>query len=161
MLYMFQAVPPPIIRSLKTVYNLCNAASCWLYLEIYLWCTDPWTSNLIFKQRWWTWLALLMAGLVLTNWSLTTQYTHDQVNICISSQLQGPELCSQYSGLLQAGVYRLWTLVGRRFFLTPPDWPWGNPGSCRMDTGSFLSVNSHGMASTNHPPPSSIEVKKE
>ena len=26
--------------------KLCNAASCWLYLEIRLRCTDPWSSNL-------------------------------------------------------------------------------------------------------------------
>jgi hypothetical protein len=84
MLYMFQAVPPPIISSSKLyiqhwvlvkplllpapiveelevpddgrryrlkyveysteINKLCNV-SCWLYLEIYLWCMDPWMSN--------------------------------------------------------------------------------------------------------------------
>jgi hypothetical protein len=30
------------------INKLCNVASCWLYLEIYLRCTDPWTSKLIY-----------------------------------------------------------------------------------------------------------------
>jgi hypothetical protein len=106
MLYMFQAVPPPIIRCSKTVYtasgtlsklfyylprqwqvaekvwqstrcgiysfwapddgrrnrlkhvehfteinNLCNVASCWLYLKIRLRCTDQWTPNDYSLQR--------------------------------------------------------------------------------------------------------------
>jgi hypothetical protein len=29
------------------INKLCNVASWWLYLEIYLWCTDPWTSNFV------------------------------------------------------------------------------------------------------------------
>ena len=110
MLYMFQAVPPPIIRNSKCIYSigyfvkalllpatvveelalhfsttvegsstgltkcpmlyiqfwapddgrrnrlkhvehfteinkLCNVASCWLYMNIRLRCTEPWTSN--------------------------------------------------------------------------------------------------------------------
>lgn len=40
---------------------------------------------------------------------------------------------------------------GEEIFLTPPNWPWGNPASCRMDTRSSLSVNCWSVVSTNHP----------
>ena len=47
--------------------------------------SDQPKTQVIFKQRCWTWLTLLMVGLVLTIWSLTAQYRHDQVKICIFS----------------------------------------------------------------------------
>jgi hypothetical protein len=79
-LYMFQAVLPPIIRSSKTVYivehfteisKLYNIASCWLYLEIYLRCSDPWTPNLKYSLGWrfMLWLFDLLHHLV---WQVAT-----------------------------------------------------------------------------------------
>jgi hypothetical protein len=34
------------VEHFTEINKLCNVASCWLYLEIYLRCTDPWTSKL-------------------------------------------------------------------------------------------------------------------
>jgi hypothetical protein len=33
------------VEHFTEINKLCNVAFCWLYLEIYLRCTDPWTSN--------------------------------------------------------------------------------------------------------------------
>jgi hypothetical protein len=34
------------VEHFADINELCNVASCWLYLKIHSWCTDPWTSNL-------------------------------------------------------------------------------------------------------------------
>jgi len=64
--YKFRVVTPPIIRSIyncirswwwvevpfetcravSRINKLCNVASCWIYIGIFLRCTDPWTLNL-------------------------------------------------------------------------------------------------------------------
>jgi hypothetical protein len=33
------------VENFIEINKLCNVASCWLHLEIYLRCTDPWTSK--------------------------------------------------------------------------------------------------------------------
>ena len=38
-------VPPEICRGVSRYNKLCNVASCWIYIGIYLRCTDPWTLN--------------------------------------------------------------------------------------------------------------------
>ena len=35
------------VEHFTEIYKLCNVASLWLCLEIYLRCTDPWTSNVL------------------------------------------------------------------------------------------------------------------
>jgi len=45
-------LPAAIVKELELCravcrYNkLCNVASCWIYIGIFLWCTDPWFLNL-------------------------------------------------------------------------------------------------------------------
>ena len=53
------------VEHLTEINELCNGASCWLYLKIRLWCVDPWTSNIskclcldtcdsaVEQGRWW------------------------------------------------------------------------------------------------------------
>ena len=33
------------VEHFPEINKLCNVASCWIYITIYLWCTDPWTFN--------------------------------------------------------------------------------------------------------------------
>ena len=37
---------PKHVEQFPDINKLCNVASCWLYIRIYLRCTDRWTSNL-------------------------------------------------------------------------------------------------------------------
>jgi hypothetical protein len=43
------------VENFTEINNLCNVASCWLYLKMCLRCTDPWTLNtpinLLYLQR--------------------------------------------------------------------------------------------------------------
>jgi len=36
---------PKHVEQFSDINKLCNAASCWIYIGIYLRCTDPWTLN--------------------------------------------------------------------------------------------------------------------
>jgi len=38
-------VLPETCRAVSRYNKLCNVASCWIYIEIFLRCTDPWTLN--------------------------------------------------------------------------------------------------------------------
>ena len=38
-------VPPETCRAVSSYNKMCNVASCWIYIGIFLWCTDPWTLN--------------------------------------------------------------------------------------------------------------------
>jgi hypothetical protein len=38
-------VPPEICTAFSRYNKLYNVASCWIYIGIFLWCTDPWTLN--------------------------------------------------------------------------------------------------------------------
>jgi len=38
-------VPPETCRAVSRNNKLCNVASCWIYIGIFLQCTDPWTLN--------------------------------------------------------------------------------------------------------------------
>ena len=37
------------VEHFTEINRLCNVASCWLHLNISLWCTDLWTSNLYYN----------------------------------------------------------------------------------------------------------------
>ena len=37
---------PKHVEQFPDINKLCNIASCWIYIWIYLRCTDPWTLNL-------------------------------------------------------------------------------------------------------------------
>ena len=41
---------PKHVEHFPEINKPCNVASCWIYITIYLRCTDPWTSNL--HQLW-------------------------------------------------------------------------------------------------------------
>ena len=36
---------PKHVEQFPDINKLCNGASCWIYIRIYLRCTDPWTLN--------------------------------------------------------------------------------------------------------------------
>ena len=36
---------PKHVERFSEINKLCNVASCWIYIRIYLRCTDPWTLN--------------------------------------------------------------------------------------------------------------------
>jgi len=38
-------VPPETCRAVSRYNKLCNVASCWIYIKIFLQCTDPWTLH--------------------------------------------------------------------------------------------------------------------
>jgi len=38
-------VPPETCRAVSRWNKLCNVASCWIYIRIFLWCMDPWMLN--------------------------------------------------------------------------------------------------------------------
>jgi hypothetical protein len=38
-------VPPETCRAVSRYNTLCNIASCWICIGIFLWCMDPWTLN--------------------------------------------------------------------------------------------------------------------
>jgi len=38
-------VPPETCTAVSRCNKLCNVASCWTYIEIFLRCTDPWTLS--------------------------------------------------------------------------------------------------------------------
>jgi len=38
-------VTPETCRAVSRYNKLCKVASCWIYIGIFLWCTDPWTLN--------------------------------------------------------------------------------------------------------------------
>jgi hypothetical protein len=38
---------PKHVEQFPNINKLCKGASCWIYIGIYLWCTDPWTLNLL------------------------------------------------------------------------------------------------------------------
>jgi len=40
-------VPPKTCRAVSRYNKLCKVASCWIYIGIFLRCTDPWTLNLV------------------------------------------------------------------------------------------------------------------
>ena len=43
-------LPPKHVEQFPDINKLCNVASCWIYIRIYLWCTDPWTLNIYFVK---------------------------------------------------------------------------------------------------------------
>ena len=42
---------PKHVEQLPDINKLCKGASCWIYIGIYLWCTDPWTLNLSVPRK--------------------------------------------------------------------------------------------------------------
>jgi len=42
---LWVAYHPKHAEQLPEINKLCNVASCWMYIAIYLRCTDPWTLN--------------------------------------------------------------------------------------------------------------------
>jgi hypothetical protein len=40
-------VPPEKCRAISIQSKLCNVASCWIYIRIFLRCTNPWTLRLL------------------------------------------------------------------------------------------------------------------
>jgi hypothetical protein len=43
--WLWVEVPPEIYRAVSRLNKLCNVASCWIYIGIFLWCTDLWRLN--------------------------------------------------------------------------------------------------------------------
>jgi len=43
-------VPPEACRAVSRYNKQCNVASCWIYIRIFLRCTDPWTLNWTLKS---------------------------------------------------------------------------------------------------------------
>jgi len=45
--WRWMVVPPETCRAVSRWNKLCNVASCWIYIRIFLRCRDPWTLNSI------------------------------------------------------------------------------------------------------------------
>jgi len=52
-------VTPETCRAVSRHNKLCKFASCWIYIGMYLRCTDPWTSNLPYCPSYCTNLELI------------------------------------------------------------------------------------------------------
>ena len=47
---------PKHVEQFPDINKLCNVASCWIYIGIYLGCTDPWTLNIYILCYWKAWV---------------------------------------------------------------------------------------------------------